>query len=168
MPIYEFHCSDCNRVFSFFARGSAATKRRPKCPRCGGRRMSKLFSRFAMSTRRPESPKTERGGTGGAEGPGDLSHEQEARMERAMMGLGKDIDKIDENDPRQMASVIRRLSDATGEPIDEATREMICRLESGEDPDKVEDKMADAFGPEEGAGAGYGDGPSYDGGLYDL
>ena len=40
-------------------------------------------------------------------------------------------------------------------------------LEAGEDPDKVEEKMADAFGDEHAAGVA-GGGTSYDGGLYDL
>ena len=166
MPIYEFHCQACNRVFNFFARDAAATKRRPECPRCGRKRMHRLFSRFAMVTGHVERSRERQGETGGADGPDDLTPGQEARMERAMTSLARDMDSLDENDPRQMASVIRRLSDATGEPIDEATDEMICRLEAGEDPDTVEEKMADAF-PEE-AGAGYGSGPSHDGGLYDL
>ena len=128
--------------------------------------MNKRFSRFAMATRsarRLEPPANE----GGEGGEPDVSPEQEARMERAMMGLAGEMDSIDESNPRQMASVIRRLADATGEPIDGTTDEMIRRLEAGEDPDKVEESMADAFGGDE-AGAGLGSSPTCDGGLYDL
>lgn len=166
MPIYEFLCEDCNRIFSFFARHSQTARRRPGCPKCGGRRMNKRFSRFAMATSsaiRAGTPAKE----GGGGGEPDVSPEQEARMERAMMGLAGEMDSIDESNPRQMASVIRRLADATGEPIDGTTDEMIRRLEAGEDPDKVEERMAEAFGGDE-AGAGLGSSPSYDGGLYDL
>jgi putative FmdB family regulatory protein len=167
MPIYEFLCQDCNRVFNFLARGSLAARRQPNCPKCGGRRMNKLFSRFAMAARGAK-PSGQTGSEASECGPGDdLSPDQEARMERAMMSLAQDMDSIDENNPRQMASVMRRLSNVMGEPIDDATDEMIRRLEAGEDPDKVDEKMADAFG-DEGTEAGYGGGPSYDGGLYDL
>ncbi|NQT53705.1 zinc ribbon domain-containing protein, partial [bacterium] len=47
MPVYEFLCGDCNRVFNFLARTAGAAKREPRCPKCGGGRMGKLFSRFA-------------------------------------------------------------------------------------------------------------------------
>jgi hypothetical protein len=127
--------------------------------------MNKLFSRFAMATRAAKAP--EGSESKGPKGEDDLCPEQEARMERAMMSLAREMDSIDENNPRQMAHVMRRLSDATGEPIDAQTDEMIRRLEAGEDPEQVEEEMADAFGGEE-AGAGYGGAPSYDGGLYDL
>ena len=124
--------------------------------------MSRLFSRFAAAPKGASQPKEE-----GADGPEDLSPEQEARMERAMMSIAKDMESVDENDPRAMAGVLRRLTDAAGEPVDDATDEAIRRLEAGEDPDKVEEAMADAF-PDDGSQGGHGGGPSYDDGLYDM
>lgn len=167
MPIYEFLCRDCNRVFSFFARTPAAAHRTPTCPRCGGRQMTKRFSRFAMATRSAARPAEAGAGPPSADGEPDLSPEQEARLEREMMKLSKEMDSIDENNPRQLASLMRRLTDAAGEPLDPAAEEMIRRLEAGEDPDTIEEKMADAFPEEAGAGA-YGAAPTYDDGLYDL
>jgi hypothetical protein len=126
--------------------------------------MEKLFSRFAMaarSTSRPAEPDAGRADGGEP----DLSPEQEARMEKAVMSLAGEMDSIDENDPRQMARLMRRLTDAAGEPLDAPTEEMIRRLEAGEDPEKVEERMADVF-PDEGAGPGGA--PSYDDGLYDM
>lgn len=165
MPVYEFLCRDCNRVFNFLARGPEAAQRRPKCPKCGGRKMSKLFSRFATSrggkrAKDAEAPATPEAG-GDAMGPG-----QEARLERAIQSLERDMDSVNENDPRQMGAIMRRLSEAAGEPMDATTDEMIRRLEAGEDPDQVEEDMADAFG-DEGAGGGR-EAPSHDDGLYDL
>jgi len=87
-------------------------------------------------------------------------------MERAMMRLARDMESVDENNPRQLAGIMRRLCDETGESLDPETDEAIRRLEAGEDPEKVEEAMADAFGHED-SGA-YGGSPSYDGGLYDL
>ena len=88
-------------------------------------------------------------------------------MEREMMRLAREMESIDENNPRQLAAAMRRLSDVTGEPLDGETDEMIRRLEAGEDPEKVEEEMASVFGDEDSAG-GRGAGPSYDDGLYDM
>ena len=173
MPIYEFLCQDCNRVFSFFARTAGNTRRRPKCPKCGGRKMDKRFSRFAMASRslagtRQESHEGAGNGPGGGtcEEP-SLSPQQEARLERELMTMARDMESVDESNPRQLGAIMRRLTDVTGEPLDPAADEMISRLESGEDPDKIEEKMGDVFPDEGGDGMG-GYAPSYDGGLYDM
>ena len=164
MPVYEFHCKDCNRVFNFLARTPAAAKRKPKCPKCGGRRMSKLFSRFAMrSGARKQSTLEERGGPGSES---DLSPAEEARMERELMKMASEMESMDENDPRQMAAAMRRLSDMTGEKLEPEMQEMIRRLEAGEDPEKVEEDMADVLG--DGPTGGAGGIPTRDDGLYEL
>ena len=88
-------------------------------------------------------------------------------MERAMMDLEREIGSVDENNPRQLAAVMRRLSEASGEDLGPEMNEMIGRLEAGEDPEKVEEAMADVLG-EDGPGGGAGGAPTYDDGLYDL
>jgi putative FmdB family regulatory protein len=163
--MYEFLCEDCNRVFNFLARTPDAAKRKPACPKCGGRRMSKLFSQFATARKRGES--TKRAEASATDAPGDLSPAEEARMERGMMELARDMESVDENNPRQLAAAMRRLSDVSGEDMGPEMNEMIGRLEAGEDPEKVEDAMADALG-EEGLEGGAGGAPSHDDGLYDL
>lgn len=161
MPIFEFICEDCKKVFNFLARNKEAANRHPSCPKCGGKRMRKLFSRFATVRRGQESSK----GPEEAAGNGRSGSEEQARLEQAMMQMAGDFDRIDENDPRQMAALMRKLSDMTGEPIDPVTDEMIRRLEAGEDPEKIEEKMADAICDEGPMGGGM---PSYDDGLYDM
>lgn len=165
MPMYEFLCEDCNRIFNFLARTAEAAKRTPACPKCGGRRMSKLFSLFATGRKRGEGGKGQESPPPDADR--DLSPADEARMERAMAEVARDMDSVDENDPRQMAAVMRRLSDASGENLGPEMDEMIRRLEAGEDPEKVEEEMADALG-EEGLGGEAGGAPTHDEGLYDL
>lgn len=167
MPIYEFLCRDCNRVFSFLARTAGAAGRKPKCPKCDGRKMNKLFSRFATArkSRKQAGPSGAEGGEHG--GPDSLSPGEEARMERTMMELARDMESMDEDDPRQLAAAMRRVSDVTGEDLGPEMDEMMRRLEAGEDPEKVEEDMADAF-PDEGPAGGPGGSPTYDDGLYDL
>ncbi len=88
-------------------------------------------------------------------------------MERAMIQLACDVESIDENDPRQLAAAMRRVSAVTGEGLGPEMDEVIHRLEAGEDPERVEEAMADAF-PDEGPAGGLGGAPSYDDGLYEL
>ena len=79
---------------------------------------------------------------------------------------------MDENDPRQLGALMRRMSEVSGESLDPAMEEAVRRLESGEDPEKIEDDMGDLLddGDDEGGlgGGSLGGGPSYDDGLYSL
>jgi len=129
--------------------------------------MNKLFSRFTTVTRGTQRPKQQESDESEPGAEQALSPKEEVRMERAMTRLARDMGSIDENDPRQLAAVMRRLCDATGEALDTEADEAIRRLETGEDPEKVEQEMAEAF-PEEEPGSAYGGAPAYDGGLYDL
>ncbi|MDD5557201.1 MAG: zinc ribbon domain-containing protein [bacterium] len=46
MPIFEYRCAKCDRVFEALARraGDAA----PPCPQCGSGKVARLFSRFGF------------------------------------------------------------------------------------------------------------------------
>jgi putative FmdB family regulatory protein len=162
MPIYEFLCPACNRVYSFLARGEAGD-RQPTCPRCGATDLVKQISRFAV-VRGGARPPVEGGGGEGPTG-GEADQLDDPRVERELMKLVRDAEHMDENDPRQVGRFMRRMSELTGEPLDAEMEEAVRRLESGEDVDRVEEEMGDLFGP----GGADGDfGPSYDEGLYDL
>ena len=52
-------------------------------------------------------------------------------------------DRIDENDPRQAVSMMRKLSDATGLNLSSGMEEALSRIEHGEDPEKIEEEMGD-------------------------
>ena len=93
-------------------------------------------SAFAISKGRKEEPKPE-----APPGP-DID---EARLEKAMEALAGDMDSIDENDPKQGAHLMRKLFSATGMPIAGGMEEALKRMESGEDPEKIEEEMGDVF-----------------------
>ena len=133
MPIYEFYCPHCHRVFSFFSR-KVDTEKTPACPRCGRAELARRASAFAISTGRREEPK-------GEPGP-DLD---EGRLERAMAPLAGEMDSIDENDPRQGAQLMRKLFSATGMPIAGGMEEALRRMEAGEDPEKIEEQMGEGL-----------------------
>jgi hypothetical protein len=57
---------------------------------------------------------------------------------------------VDENDPRAMGRMMRRMSELTGEKLDGEMEEVVRKLEEGADPDALESQMGDAFGEGEG------------------
>lgn len=72
-----------------------------------------------------------------------LSGLDDAKMEQAFEGLMREAEGMDEDDPRQMASLMRKFSDKTGLSLGDSMEEALSRLESGEDPEVVEKKMGD-------------------------
>jgi hypothetical protein len=73
----------------------------------------------------------------------DLPDIDESQMQKAMSMLEKNMDKIDEDDPRQAARLMRDLTSATGLQMGDGMEEALSRLEKGEDPEKVEQEMGD-------------------------
>ncbi|MEX0785987.1 MAG: zinc ribbon domain-containing protein [Dehalococcoidia bacterium] len=47
MPIYEYACMDCERVVSRLVR-RIDDKAKPTCPECGGKKLHRVMSAFAM------------------------------------------------------------------------------------------------------------------------
>jgi putative FmdB family regulatory protein len=159
MPIYEYLCKPCNRVFSFYNR-SLNSDARPVCPKCGGTEMKKLMSMFATT-----HSTHDQGSAAGDDPQGD------PRTEREMMKLMSAAEKMDENDPRQLGALMRKMSDLGGEKLDGEMEEAVRRLEAGEDPEKIEADLGDFWGegPDDGTCCPGGCGaPSYDSGLYDM
>ena len=141
MPIYEFYCPSCHTVFNFLSK-RINTEGTPACPKCG-KAISRKPSTFAVSRNRPE-PKGGEGPPGAGGEMGDpFANMDESQLESAMESLASEADGIDENDPRQAANVMRKLFDATGMPLGGGMQEALKRMESGEDPEKIEEDMGD-------------------------
>ena len=131
MPIYEFYCHKCNTVYNFFAR-SANTDKIPNCPKCKRVKLKRQMSIFAKVS------------GGKDEGTGDdMPPIDEAKMEKAMAMLAGEAEKMNEDDPRQAASLMRKLSETTGMSLGPGMEEALRRLERGEDPDQIEAEMGD-------------------------
>ena len=165
MPIFEFYCPDCHRIFTFLSRRAAGSKV-PPCPRCGKSRLARQVSRFAVSRGRSDGPADE--GTEGLD---------ETRLEQAMASLAGEMDRLDQDDPRQMAGLMRKLYGASGLALGPGMEEAIRRLESGEDPDEIEEEMGDVLEREDPFAAGAPAGvkglrrrlpPSRDDTLYEM
>ena len=165
MPIYEFACPKCRKIFSFLSK-RVNPDRVPVCPQCGNRRLEKQISSFALT--RPQANSTS-GDAGEENNPGpDLD---DPRVARAMAEMERDMEHMDENNPRHMAQMMRKMKEML--PPGSMPKELdvaIKRLEAGEDPEKIEAEMGDVLGGmiEEGAGSGGAGGYTRDSGLYDY
>jgi putative FmdB family regulatory protein len=164
MPVYEFYCRKCNTIYQYFSR-TADTQKVPFCPRCKRVRLKRQMSVFAKVSGKRE------------DGEAQMPPIDEERMEKAMAMLAGEADRISEDDPRQAAALMRKLSDATGLNLGPGMEEALRRLERGEDPDRIEEEMGDLLESEEPfllegkAAAGKGKArprPTVDDTLYEL
>lgn len=106
MPVYEFLCATCNRIFSFHS-FKVAPEKTPVCPKCGASELSRVPSRFGVAA------KTGSTGSAGAD-DGDFD---DPRVEREMMRFAAELENMDENDPRAMAAAVRKMTEIAGEPV---------------------------------------------------
>ena len=136
MPIYEFYCPECNTLFNFFSR-TINTSKTPNCPKCLTIALQRQMSAFAVTGKAKENDD-------GEEMPFD-----EGKMERAMQMLASEADRINEDDPRQAANLMRKLTDMTGMELGAGMEEALRRMERGEDPEAVEAEMGDLLEAEE-------------------
>ncbi len=163
MPIFEYLCRRCNRIYSFLSLASAPA-REPVCPRCGATGLKRVPSSFAVSA----PSKSRRPPDAGGDEPGDAA---DPRTEGELMRMLEGLDERDADNPRTMARVMRRLAEASGEPMTPTMQEMFRRLEAGEDPDALEEELGAQLEAEMGEEGGEEPGssaPTRDGGLYSL
>ena len=130
MPIYEFYCDQCNVIFNFLS-SRVNTSKIPDCPRCGKPEMSKQISTFATIGKAKDE----------SEDP--FAGFDESKMENAFESLMKEAGNVNEDDPRQMASLMRKFTSQTGMQLGDSMEEALSRMESGEDPEQVEKEMGD-------------------------
>ena len=135
MPIYEYRCNDCRRRVSVFWRTiSVAQEGTPSCPRCGGNSLTRLMSRVRVI------------------------RSEDSRMDDMADMSG--FPDLDENDPRSLGRWMRKMKDEMGSEIDDDMGaefdEVVGRLESGEDPESIEQSMPELMG--DGGGDEFGSG----------
>src|SRR5688500_16740051 len=178
MPTYAFACPKCRKSYSFLSKRVNPTHS-PVCPTCGNKKLEKQWSRFAMT----KGLKEPAAGGAGEEGEGGegMPDFDDPKIAAAMSELERDMDHMDENNPKHMAHMMRKMKDVM--PPGTVPKEMedaIRRLESGEDPEKIEADMGDLLGGLGGEGGdedemgmggmgGFGGAGGYrkDAGLYD-
>ncbi len=128
MPIYEFYCKSCHMIFNFFS-NSVNVEKRPNCPKCKKRKLDRQMSTFSTPRNRDE------------EDDMPMPDIDESKMEQAMNLLANEAEQMDEDDPRQAADLMRKLTDMTGMNLGPGMEEALARMEAGEDPEQIEAEM---------------------------
>lgn len=132
MPIYEYYCPDNHTVYQFYAKTLAQGRTVPPCPDNPKYRMQKIVSSFAVTSGRASED------TGADAG---VDPAEDARMEAAMDAMEREFSGVDENDPRAMARMMRRMAELTGEKIDGEMEEVVRKLEEGADPESLDEQF---------------------------
>ncbi len=135
MPIYEFACPKCRVIFNFLSR-RIKPDRDPVCPKCGCKKMSKELSRFAFI----------KGGNDDGTGDDDLPDLDDPRVMQAMGEIERDLGSLDENNPRHVAQMMKRMREVMPDgsfPSELDTA--IKRMENGESPEQIEADMGDVL-----------------------
>jgi putative FmdB family regulatory protein len=117
MPIYEYRCHDCRRRVNLFYRSYSAIEEEPTCPRCGGKRLTRLISRVAV-----------------------VRSEESRLDDMADPGM---LDGLDEEDPKSLARWMRKMSAEMGEEMPQEFDEVVDRLEAGQSPEEIEEALPD-------------------------
>ncbi len=121
-------------IFNFLA-SRIDTETRPDCPKCGRAQIERQVSLFAAIGRaRKEEP---------------FAGMDENRMEHALESLMREAGTVNNEDPRQLASLMRTFSDRTGINLGDHMEEAIARMEKGDDPDQIEKEMGDLLSDDE-------------------
>jgi len=119
MPIYEYRCLDCRRRVSLFFKTFSEASSQPAavCPRCGGTRLHRLVSRVAVL------------------------RSEDSRLDD--LADPSSLGDLDENDPKSIARWMRKMGNEVGEDMPPEFGEVIDRLESGQNPEEIEQAMPD-------------------------
>ena len=136
MPIYEFYCPECHMVFNFFSR-TINTEKIPPCPKCDRFELERQMSSFAVLRGVKEDQD---------DGVPDVD---ESKLEKAMTALASEAERINEDDPRQAAQLMRKLTHMTGMELGTGMEEALRRMEAGEDPEQIEAEMGDLLEEED-------------------
>lgn len=158
MPIYEYYCEQNHTIYQFYAKTIAQGQTTPPCPDNPKFKLRKLVSAFAITSKGGKDEPAE-------SAPADTGDAAEdARMEAAMSAMESEFAGVDENDPKAMARMMRRMSEMTGEKLEDQAEEVVRKLEEGADPDSLEEQLGGEEKPED-SGDPFGGGMGLDPGM---
>ena len=129
MPLYDYHCLDCQKRFDVFMSYAEYGKRSVTCPNCKSKNVRRRIPRVRVA-------KSEESRMDSL--AGDFSDPS------ALAGL--------ENDPQAMGRMMRKMGKEMGEEMPPEFDDVVDRLEKGQSPEDIEKEM-----PDLGGAAGGGD-----------
>lgn len=121
MPIYEYRCNQCGKRISALVRNMEERDTAvPTCPRCGSTDVHRLMSRVAVL------------------------RSEESHLES--LADPSSLPDLDESDPRSLGRWMRRMSQEMGEDLGPEFDEVVGRLEAGESPESIEERLPELGG----------------------
>jgi putative FmdB family regulatory protein len=124
MPTYEYRCLDCRKRASLYQRYEDYGRVPVACPHCGGSRLERRIGRLRVA------------------------RSEDSRLDSLTDPSG--WGDVDENDPRSVARMMRRMGSEMGEDMPAEFDEVVNRLESGENPEDIEKDIPDLGGGDAG------------------
>jgi putative FmdB family regulatory protein len=120
MPVYEYRCRACGKRSGIYQSYAEYGVVPVVCPHCSSAELERMIGRIRVA--RSEDSRLD-----------DLADPGE-------------WGGFDENDPRSMARMMRRMGSEFGEEAPPEFDEVVDRLEAGESPDEIENTMPDLGG----------------------
>jgi len=120
MPRYDYRCQSCKKRSVIFQTYAEYGRKKVKCPHCGSTELQRQIGRVR------------------------IARSEESRLDE--LSDPSDWGDVDENDPRSMARMMRKMGSELGEDMPGEFDEVVDRLEAGEDPDDIEESMPDLGG----------------------
>jgi putative FmdB family regulatory protein len=120
MPTYEYRCQDCGKRVAIYQTYEEYGRVAVACPKCGGNRLTRLLNRVR------------------------IARSEESRLDS--LADPSDWGDVDEEDPRSLARMMRKMGSELGEDVPPEFDEVVGRLESGERPEEIEESMPDLGG----------------------
>ena len=120
MPTYEYRCLDCRKRAAIYQSYADYGRVPVACPHCGSARLERRIGRVRVA------------------------RSEESRLD-AVSDPG-DWGDVDENDPRSVARMMRRMGSEMGEEMPAEFDEVVDRLEAGESPEEIEKDIPDLGG----------------------
>ncbi len=119
MPSYDYRCDDCSKRSIIYQTYGEYGESPVVCPHCGSKNLQRIIGRIR------------------------IAKSEDARLDDLSDPSGWDLD---ENDPKSMAKMMRKMGNELGEDMPAEFDEVVDRLEAGEDPENIEKDMPDLGG----------------------
>lgn len=120
MPNYEYRCIDCGKRVSIYLTYEEYGRKKIRCPNCESDDLKRLINRVRVV------------------------RSEEARLDS--LSDPSQWDGLEDEDPRAMARMMRKMGDELGEELPPEFDEVVDRLEAGESPEDIEKSMPDLGG----------------------
>ncbi len=123
MPLYDYHCLDCQKRFDVFITYAEYGTRPVTCEHCGSKNTRRRLPRVRVAK------------------------SEDSRME-SLAGNFSDPAALAglENDPQAMGRMMRKMGKEIGEEMPPEFDEVVGRLEKGQSPEDIEKDLPDLRG----------------------